>query len=99
MSENESKRQHIVYNLVRLVMFNAVLLPVYFVGQLHTGRNLVGMGDRIDYTWPVYVISVISLVVLFVLLSQWNLLDRSEKQERKSEREAEASLEGGLGSK
>lgn len=99
MGKNEAKRQRIIYNLIRLVVFNAVLLPVYFVGQLHTNRNLVYIGDRIDYTWPVYAISVISLVVLFVLSTQWNLLDHSEKQERKSEREAEEALENGLGSK
>lgn len=99
MGKNEAKRQRIIYNLIRLVVFNAVLLPVYFVGQLHTGRNLVNMGDRIDYTWPVYVISAISLGVLFALSTQWNLLDYSEKQERESERAAEEAFESGLGSK
>jgi protein-S-isoprenylcysteine O-methyltransferase Ste14 len=92
MTENKAKRLSIIYNLVRLVVFNLVLLPVFFVGQTFAVKWGMDWQDRAIQSWPVYAVSLITISVLFVLSYQWNVMDRDEKRAAAAEREASEAL-------
>lgn len=95
MTDNKAKRQNIVYNLVRLVLFNLIVLPVFFVGEMSSPSWGSGLDARFQHSWPVYAAVAITFACLVGLSAQWNNLDRDEKRAAESEREAEAALAKG----
>lgn len=87
MTNFDRQRQRIIYHFVRLLAFSAIIVPVFFAGRTNNWN-----GSLLSNAWPVYVTCVITIGCFFALSAQWNILDRKEIAEARSEVEAEAAL-------